>query len=181
MKSSKTPQRASKKSTSSKSNVKTVCSVYSITIRTGNGINLGSNSISHLVSYLASVSTYCALNVEKTGKDAHIQGAFYADPSIRQDNLRRALLPIVEKIYNDNLDPFASEKQLDLVLKHALKVVPHTNFKVLLNYCLKELTECYVLKEDPTTLLYYKAPFKLSDVLKELYENSMPKNVLKFC
>lgn len=152
---------------------KTVSNCYSITVRTGNGITLGSTAVTQLMSYITKISVYSVMNIEKTGSEAHIQGAIYMESSIRQDNLRRSLLPYVIKMWEENED-LPTDKQREAVKKHGLKVSPHNDFHVLVKYCLKDLYICYVKKEDPYTLLRYDYKVKLFDLLKEVYYDRMP-------
>lgn len=119
--------------------MKTTSNLYSITIRTGKGINLGSNPVTELFSLIEKQTCFHIISLEKEENEAHFQGAlFYGSPK-RQDHIRRDILPIVERMYIDGLgNSPTTEKGLANVRKHALKIVSHNDFDVLVRYTLKE-------------------------------------------
>jgi len=126
-------------STTNSQNKKTVSNLYSITIRTGKGINLGSNPVTELFSYIEKHTQFFFVSVEKEDCEAHFQGGFFYETPKRQDHLRRDLLPFVERMYIDGLglNPI-TEKGLANMRKRALKVVAHNDFEYLVRYTLKE-------------------------------------------
>lgn len=139
--------------------MKTVSNLYSITIRTGKGINLGSNPVTDLFSYIEKSTQFHIISLEKEENEAHFQGAlFYGSPK-RQDHIRRDLLPIVERMYLDGLgNSPITEKGLTNVRKHALKIVCHNDFDILVRYTLKEgITpgRTPVINSLPQELIYY--------------------------
>lgn len=157
---------------------------FSLTIRTGNGLDLGSKSISELCSYLRDISEHVVLNVEKTGMESHLQGGIYCHPlkPLRQDNLRRDLLKYGIKLWEEgnlraNILP--TSKQFENFKKHGICVKSHNNFHTLVKYCMKDLSVCHpdVLDCDPYTLLIYEYNRKMWDVIDEIYKDQMPKNV----
>lgn len=120
-------------------NNKTTSNCYSITIRPGNGINLGSNPVMQLLSYIEKSSLYFIFCVEMDGEKAHFQGGVFYESSKRQDNIRRDLLKFTEEIYiNSNGSKPLTDKGLENMRKHALKVIPHNDWDILVRYTLKE-------------------------------------------
>jgi len=140
------------KFTSDKKNSKTFSNCYSLTIRTGNGVFLGSSSISKVIELLHSLSDYYVLSIEKEGVEAHLQGGFFnISQELRQDKVREKFLPLALQLYEDIEllnNGLITTKGKENVKKHAVKLVSHNNFKVLSNYCLK----------DPIRILTYKFP-----------------------
>lgn len=120
-------------------NNKTDSNCYSITIRTGNGINLGSNPVMQLLSYLRKSAKYFIISKEMEDENAHFQGGVFYESSKRQDNLRRDILSYAEQIYLDsNGDKPITEKGLQNMRKYSVKVVPHNDWDILVRYTLKE-------------------------------------------
>jgi hypothetical protein len=119
----------------------TMDNIYSITIRCGNGLNLGKKAVQKIESYFEKTFAWYILSVEKKGDESHFQGGGFSLPSIRQDNILRAIRPYVLELWEEQeLDKghLISEKQKALVSKHAIKVIPHTSFEKLVTYCSKE-------------------------------------------
>lgn len=159
-------------------NTNSTCDVFSLTIRTGNGINLGLDSVEGIVKsmelYLLSICKHIVLNIEKKDLEAHIQGALFLETPMRQDKLREKLLPYVMGIYNAQKGSMVSLKQDENVKKNALKVKPHNDFLVLVKYCMKDLYVCHpnILDEDPYTLLIYKFDFyKPKEIIDMIYRD----------
>lgn len=137
---------------------KTISNCYSITIRTGNGMNLGLNPVQEIINYFKEKNWYYILSLEYTdenplGPTTHFQaGVFLATPS-RQDNIRRDLLPhvvesyIQQEYYNGN--ECVTDKAIQNVKKHALVIKAHNSFDILINYCSKQ-----------NNVLYYNLPTK---------------------
>lgn len=100
---------------------------FSITLRDGSGINLGSLCHSEFLKWFNSEPQYAVLSIEKSENAAHYQAGVVMLSPIRQDVLRSKLMSFCESL-NWN------EKQR----KHALKVVPHNDPKVLFRYCVKD-------------------------------------------
>lgn len=122
-----------------KDNKKTHSNCYSLTIRTGNGILLGSNTVIELFTWLKAKTEWVIISLEKDENEAHFQGGlFYSSPK-RQDHLRADIMTFVEKMYIDCLgDKMQTEKGLLNMRKHALALVPHNDFENLVRYTLKE-------------------------------------------
>jgi len=117
----------------------TESNLYSLTIRTGNGINLGSNPITELFTYIEKHCQYYCISLEKEENEAHFQGAIYYASPKRIDKVKEKLLPIVERMYLDQLgDTPYTEKGLGNVRKHAMKLEAHNDFDVLIRYTLKD-------------------------------------------
>lgn len=159
------------------SNTNTTSNCYSLTIRTGNGINLGSSTVSSLVNHIYATTKYAVLNIEKKDNEAHIQGALFYETPVRQDKLREKFLIYAIDIYKEQCsDPdLITTTQLENVRKYSVKVKNHNSFDILVKYCMKDLHICYTLNEDPYTLILYKYSKKLWDILEEIYYNQMPK------
>lgn len=151
----KIPRQAVSQNSLSKEDKHTYSNCYSITVRTGRGINLGSNStqafIQAFTSHSPDILAYILVR-EKEGLDEHFQGGvFYKTHPIkkdnaRQDKIRENLLPYVIQMYKDDT-PNYTEKQLANVTRNALKVVDHTDFPHLFSYCTKHIDGDYSLIE----------------------------------
>lgn len=119
---------------------------YSITIRTGHGIPLGSNSVDAIIQWFTSDKSVASILVrEQIGLDKkteHFQGGVFYESPIRQDKLREKLLPLVMAMYQEQVPVFNS-KDYENVKKHALKVVAHNSFPVLFSYCTKQVDTDY--------------------------------------
>jgi len=100
-----------KKSNSSYSNC------YSITIRTGKGINLGSNPLIRLEEYIIRTFTSYIFTIEMENENAHFQGAIYSVTPIRQDKLREKFLSFVIDMYKEDVGPYITDKGLANVRK----------------------------------------------------------------
>lgn len=171
-KNSKIPRQAKSNIALSKSDKHTYSNCYSITIRTGCGINLGSNSTDSLIQAFTShhpeILAYILVR-EKEGNEEHFQGGvFYKthdklQDNPRQDKIRDALLPYVIDMYKEQ-NPQYCTKQLQNVAKNALKVVPHTNFKHLYSYCTKAIDGDWSLIEKSLF-----GPFKSYELAPHLY------------
>lgn len=176
---SKIRQKTPCTSKSSKRNSESNC--YSITIRPGNGIDLGSLYISQVRSYLNSISEHCVLNLEKEGVEQHIQGGIFLREPLRQDKIREKILSFVLPMFTEQqakLGKPSSTKQLENVAKFSVKVSSHNDFHTLVKYCMKDLSVCYVNQSDPYTLLEYKYVKKLWDLIEEIfYDRTMPNNI----
>lgn len=145
----KIPRQAVSQNSLAEDDKHTKFNCYSITVRTGRGINLGSNStdafIQAFTSHFPNILAYILVR-EKQGLDEHFQGGvFYANP-VRQDKIREKLLPHVIQMYKDDT-PNYCDKQLANVTRNALKVVDHTDFKHLFSYCTKHVDGDYSLIE----------------------------------
>lgn len=119
---------------------KTESKCYSITIRTGNGLDLGSIAVTRLIDYLSSISKEYVLVSEMEFEKQHIQGGVFFDSLKRQDNLRASLLPMVVDIWRDQQVQLGYEitpRGEEAVKKHALMIVPHNHWRTLINYCYK--------------------------------------------
>lgn len=100
---------------------------YSITMRDGCGINLGSRCHTDVLNWFNSQPHYAVLSIEKSDKAAHYQGGVFFLSPVRQDHLRSKLMEIFESLnWNENQK------------KHALKIIPHKEPDVLFRYCSKE-------------------------------------------
>jgi len=127
----------------------TVQNCYSITIRPGNGIDLGSDSVSKVIVSLEAISKYCVLTQEFEGETSHFQGGIFCDPPIRQDKLREKLVVLSLQIFEDNclvLGNLVTTKQQDAVRKHSVMVKPHNDFDILVRYCMKAPIKVFVVK-----------------------------------
>jgi len=145
---SKSPQIKFKKQNYKKENfVKTKgdkhteSNIYSITIRCGNGLNLGKKTVQDVVDWFRENSDHHILGVEKYGNEEHFQGGIFCASLKRQDNLRRSLNPLVIKIWEaqeveEGRIPSSIKKEQ--VSKHALKITPHNDWAKLVQYCTKE-------------------------------------------
>lgn len=125
----------------------TVNNCYSITIRPGNGIDLGSNSVYKVIALLRGISKYCVLTQELEGEASHFQGGIFCDPPVRQDKLREKLVALSLQIFEDNclnLGNLVTTKQQDAVRKHSVMVKPHNDFDILVRYCMKAPVRLYV-------------------------------------
>lgn len=127
-----------------KNNKHTYSNCYSLTIRTGNGFNLGSKSVKDIIEFIRSISLYHVLNVEMDSLDEHLQGGFYSETDLRQDTIRDKLNKFTINLFKDNAeyhDQLITTKQLEQVSKHACCLKSHNNFDVLVNYCMKNPTK----------------------------------------
>lgn len=142
-----------------KLNNKTSSNLYSITIRTGNGVILGSNPVNDLFAYITKNFQYFLFSIEKEENEAHFQGMVFAEPSKRQDNVRRDLMKYTEAMYIEGLgDNLPTTKGLSAMRKYALKVSAHNDFNTLVRYVLKDgivhnRTPC--ISRLPKDLQYY--------------------------
>lgn len=100
----------------------------SITIRTGRGVNLGSNSSLALLEYLERFPDY-SFSVEKSGLAGHFQGAIKSDGYWSPKEVKGELVELFKKH-----DPEWNEKNE----KYAIKVVAHDNWQGLLSYTRKD-------------------------------------------
>ena len=116
----------------------TICNVFSITIRTGNGLNLGNKTVSQIEQYFEDHFTQYILSVEKTDVEAHFQGGCFLATPKRQDHIFRDLKKLVLNLYIEQSDEEPSTKKLEQVARFALMVKPHTSFKALIKYCSKD-------------------------------------------
>lgn len=125
-------------------NTNTQGDCFSITIRTGNGVNLGLNSVQGIVTKLHGWARYHTLSIEMEDDSAHIQGVIFTHTPKRQDHIREGLLPLVLQMWREqeelkgNVPTIARENN---VKKHALKVKVSTSYENLVNYCLKDVKE----------------------------------------
>jgi len=120
-------------------NKKTSSTIYSITIRTGNGLILGSKPVNDLFTYIRKNFEFFIFSVEMDNDKAHFQGGVLSTSSKRQDNVKRDIQKFVDQMYIDGLDgKFPTEKGLYAMKKFALKVVPHNDFHISVRYVLKE-------------------------------------------
>ena len=108
---------------------------YSITIRTGDGVILGSTLHLAIVDWFHD-SDYreYIISIEKNthrndATEAHFQCGILLTQPQRQDNIRRSILNVLEKCINLTNDQ----------RKYAVKVKPHKDWSILVNYCLKEV------------------------------------------
>jgi len=140
-KKSQIPRQAFSKSALPKVDKHTYSTCYSITIRTGYGISLGSYSVDSIIQAftLEFPDVHASiLTIEKADLEAHFQGGiFYSSPK-RQDKLRDYFLPHVINLFKEQ-NPHHTSKQLESVSKYALKIVPHHSFPILFSYCTKEI------------------------------------------
>lgn len=148
MKTSKSPQQKFKKQNYEKKNFAkpkgdkhTESNIYSITIRCGNGLNLGNKTVQDVVDWFRQNSDHHILGVEKFEKECHFQGGIFCDSLKRQDNLRRSLNPLVIKMWEERqnqLGVVISSLKREQVAKNALCIKPHTDWEKLTSYCWKE-------------------------------------------
>ncbi len=98
--------------------------LYSVTLRRGQGIDLGRNSPdSRFATYLCSISSRHALSIEKSGKEAHFQCLI----------LTKIPLNIIkEKIR------YIYFHWTDAQKRHALHIVPHNDIDILYEYVCKQ-------------------------------------------
>lgn len=127
---------------------------YSITIRTGKGIDLGSISFSKVIQFLKEISRHYVLALEMDGDNQHLQGGIFTKKLERQDKLREKLLPYVISMWEEEMEfrgkviTFAAREN---VRKHALCVKPHNDWEVLVKYCLKD-TSHFIGHSSPVDL-----------------------------
>lgn len=165
--SSSTPHKSSK-------DKHTESNCYSITIRTGNGFNLGSEAVSLILDKIKSGAKYWCLVQEMIEEKGHLQGGVFYDSLKRQDHIRRDLLPLVERLFRDNeifytgIDVICIKK-VESVKKHALEIRAHNDWDKLVRYCVKGL---YEYDDDKTgRLLSYHNYIPQSDI--EQYAKSI--------
>lgn len=106
--------------------------VFSVTIRTGKGVNLGSNAHERLVSLIESFpqGTRYLFSLEKVdeGNACHYQGGIhFGETLVRQDKLREKFIRC-----------FRDEKLEEKTLRHGFHIVSHNNWSILVNYIQKE-------------------------------------------
>lgn len=114
---------------------------YSLTIRTGNGFNLGSESVSHITEYIKNISVFHVLAIEMDGDAEHLQGGFYCETDCRQDIIRDKLNKWTIDIYKFNAtikEQLPTTKHLENVKKRACLLKAHHDYDILVNYCLKD-------------------------------------------
>ncbi len=119
---------------------KSYSDVFSITLRTGNGIILGSNAVASLTHYLRSISKHFVLVEELEDDSAHLQGGIYVHPPIRQDHLAAKMKDYIEQIYKERqieIGNPSSMKRIEQIRKHGVMVKSHNDFNTLVRYCLK--------------------------------------------
>lgn len=134
---------------------------YSITIRTGKGINLGSNPFLALKTYIETHFTSYIFTLEKTGSEEHFQGGLFNVTQIRQDHLRNQFLSFAIELYKDSIgDQSITTKGLENVKKYSTKVVAHNDWEILQKYCLKD--EYYTIFTKSTDI-------NLQNILPEKY------------
>lgn len=118
---------------------KTMSNCYSITVRTGNGVNLGSNTVNSLINWIANSTLSHILTIEMDDDKAHIQGGVFFENPKRQDHLKSKLLEFAMEMYRENADTdYITEKALLNVRKHSVMVKAHNDYHVLKRYCLKD-------------------------------------------
>lgn len=138
----------------------TNCDTFSITIRPGNGLNLGNKTVSEIEQYFESTFDYYIISVEKYGSARHIQGGGFSHSLKRQDNIFSKLRELTVKLFKETEESegrLSSQKRLDQVAKHGCKVEPHTSFRGLVEYCSKEgffAVHRYKLPQEDLTFLY---------------------------
>lgn len=122
------------------SSSKTESNCFSITVRTGNGLILGSKAVDRIIKYLEEISEQSIVVTEMSYDNMHLQGGVFLKSLRRQDNLRAALLPMVVDVWKNQQEEYGFEvtaRAEELVKKHALFIVSHDNWNVLVNYCMK--------------------------------------------
>lgn len=98
--------------------------LYSVTLRRGQGIDLGRNSPdSRFASYLCLISSRYALSIEKSDKEAHFQCLILT--KIPMDIIK-------EKIR------YIYFHWTDAQKRHALHIVPHNDIDILYKYVCKQ-------------------------------------------
>lgn len=133
----------------------TVSDCYSITIRTGKGVSLGSNSFSKVLEYLKGISQYYVLALEMEDDKRHLQGGIFTHIPMRQDKIREKLLPLVVSMWEEemsNQEQVCTLLARQQVIKNALCVKAHNNWEILVKYCLKDPTY-YIGHQSPVNLL----------------------------
>lgn len=150
------PQRIARNARNSDSK-KTYSDCYSITIRTGKGVNLGSNSFSKVLEYLYEISQYHVLSLEMDDEKRHLQGGIFTHVPLRQDKIREKILPYVLSMYKESMEDQGSVVTflgLEQVKKNALCIKPHNNWEILVKYCLKS----------PSYFIGHRSPVNLIDI-----------------
>jgi len=98
--------------------------IYSISIRDGQGIDLGLIPDSSLVLYIISIAKDYAISIEMAGVKSHFQILLKSEVDINV--IRKEIL----KIYRER---WSAEQ-----IKYACKVTPHNSEEILLNYVCKQ-------------------------------------------
>jgi hypothetical protein len=106
-----------------KSNKHTLSNCYSITIRPGNGVNLGSNTVISLINYINKHFTTAIFTLEKSDAACHFQGGIFTETPIRQDHLASKMRQFAVDMYTETT-AFPTTKQLENVKKHSESSVP---------------------------------------------------------
>jgi len=131
-----------------KDNKHTYSTCFSITIRTGHGILLGSDSVNAIIQWFSSDDKLASILVtEQIGLDTktqHFQGGVFFESPVRQDKIRDKLLPLVIQMFKEQ-NPLYASKAMDAIKKHSLKIVSHNSFPVLYSYCTKTVDANYEL------------------------------------
>lgn len=112
--------------------MKDYSTLVSITIRTGRGVNLGSDSsmaLEEFIRYKLPKGTFYSFSVEKEGASSHWQGAIKGISPFKLSNLREN----IKGLYREH-DPEWNEKNEE----HAIKVSKHENWMGLVGYTMKE-------------------------------------------
>lgn len=101
---------------------------YSITIRDGCGVDLGSKPHNDFVAWIKATALFHVISIEKSGKAAHFQVGMILPSPLRQDSIRSQIMNLYEPLnWNENQK------------KHAVKVIHHNDVRILFLYCIKEV------------------------------------------